>query len=92
VVLMTPDDEGALVGHPPQKRARQNVIFEHGYFVAALGAKNVCALVKGPIETPSDISGVLYVSADVTAHWKVSLARELAAAGIPADYSRVMHA
>jgi hypothetical protein len=28
VVLMTPDDTGAAIGHEPQHRARQNVVFE----------------------------------------------------------------
>ena len=27
-----------------------------------LGRENVCALVKGEIETPNDISGVVYVN------------------------------
>src|SRR5690606_627542 len=37
VVLLTPDDEGYAKGKPPQPRARQNVIFELGYFVGRLG-------------------------------------------------------
>jgi predicted nucleotide-binding protein len=90
VVLMTPDDEGGLAGMPIQKRARQNVIFEHGYFVAKLGANRVCALVKGQIEKPSDINGILYVEANESSHWKMRLARELKSAGIPADYTRVV--
>ena len=45
-----------------KNRANQNVVFEHGYLMATLGRENVCALVQGDIETPNDISGVVYVS------------------------------
>lgn len=43
-------------------RARQNVVFEHGYLIAKLTRSRVAALVKGSVETPNDISGVVYVS------------------------------
>ena len=45
-------------------RARQNVVFEHGYLIAKLGRKNVCALVRDNIEVPNDISGIVYVPLD----------------------------
>ena len=45
-------------------RARQNVVFEHGYLIGKLGREHVCALVRGNVETPGDISGVVYVSMD----------------------------
>lgn len=38
-------------------RARQNVIFEWGYFVGRLGREHVFALKKGDVELPSDIQG-----------------------------------
>lgn len=43
-----------------EPRARQNVIFEMGYFFALLGRKNVCCLLKGKMEKPTDIDGVEY--------------------------------
>jgi predicted nucleotide-binding protein len=49
---------------PPKNRARQNVVFEHGYLMEKLGRENVCSLVKGEIETPNEISGVVYVPFD----------------------------
>lgn len=55
LVLYTACDLGRGVHEsniPPNNRARQNVVFEHGYLVAKLGRKNVCSLVKGNIETP----------------------------------------
>ena len=65
----------------PRNRARQNVIFEHGYLMAKLGRKNVCALVKGEIETPNDISGVVYVGLDEAGAWKIEVTKELKACG-----------
>jgi len=83
IVLYTPCDQGR--GHHekkerPKDRARQNVIFEHGYLMAKLGRKNVCALVKGDIETPNDISGVIYVSMDDRG-WEIDVKKELKVLG-----------
>ena len=45
------------------KRARQNVVFEHGLFIGALGRDRVCCLLQKDVkEKPSDIDGILYVS------------------------------
>ena len=78
VVLLTPDDIGTSKDKPNElkPRARQNVIFELGYFAAKLGRKNVCALHKGGIEIPTDYQGVAYVSMD-SEDWKWRLAREI---------------
>jgi len=43
-----------------ESRARQNVIFEMGYFFALLGRRRVCCLLKGQMEKPTDIDGVEY--------------------------------
>lgn len=43
------------------ERARQNVVFELGLFLGALGRENVCCLLHKDVkEKPSDIDGVLY--------------------------------
>lgn len=83
LVLYTPCDLGRGVheSNPPQKRARQNVVFEHGYLMAKLGRKNVCALLKGEVEAPNDISGVVYVGLDIAGAWKTEVAKELSACG-----------
>ncbi|RJX34272.1 MAG: hypothetical protein C4531_04455 [Desulfurivibrio sp.] len=84
LVLYTPCDHGRGAHEsniPPKNRARQNVVFEHGYFMAKLGRENVCALVKGDIETPNDISGVIYVNLDLFWSWKNEVAKELKACG-----------
>ncbi|SON52937.1 TIR domain-containing protein [Vibrio tapetis] len=84
IVIYTPCDKGRGAFEttvPARDRARQNVVFEHGYLMAKLGRKNVCALVKGQIETPNDISGVVYVSMDQAGAWKNDVNLELKACG-----------
>jgi hypothetical protein len=87
VVILTPDD----VGYPlsdsrmAKTRARQNVIFELGFFIGKLGRDRVCALYKGDIELPSDYSGVTYISLDHAGAWKLELAKEMRAAGMNVD-------
>lgn len=60
IILMTPDDNVN-----ENSRARQNVIFELGYFLGMWQKevdRKVILLKKGNIEIPSDISGVLYIT------------------------------
>jgi len=91
VVLMTPDDHGAKAGEAnTQPRARQNVVFELGFFIGALGPERVAALVKGDIERPSDFDGVVYIDLDDAGAWKQQLGRELQAAGFQIDWNKVM--
>jgi len=59
-VVVTPDDVGALKGEPPKERPRQNVVLEWGHFIAKLGRKRTCILLKGNIDLPSDMHGVGY--------------------------------
>lgn len=84
IVLYTPCDQGRGSSETkvhPRYRARQNVVFEHGFLMAKLGRENVCALVKGVIETPNDISGVVYVDFDAHGSWKAAVVKELKACG-----------
>ena len=88
VVLLTGDDRGGPTGNAydaQSPRARQNVVFELGYFIGRLGRKRVCALYVPGVEIPSDYSGVLYLKFDEQGAWKLSLAKELKAAGLPVD-------
>ena len=71
-------------------RARQNVIFELGYFIARLGRKRVAALKQDSVEVPSDFSGVVYLPYDSNKAWKQALAKELKAAGFEIDWNKVM--
>lgn len=90
VVLLTPDDVGAAVSADGQnQRARQNVIFELGYFAGKLGRGRVCLLRKGGVEMPSDLFGVVYTDMDAADGWKSALVKELKAAGIQFDANRM---
>lgn len=63
-VLLTPDDlGGAASSDEVRERARQNVIFELGYFAGAFGRKSgrVILLHRGELEVPSDMAGVIYI-------------------------------
>jgi predicted nucleotide-binding protein len=93
VILLTPDDRGGTVGQPfeAQKlRARQNVILELGYFLGRLGRKRVCALYRPGVEIFSDYSGVLNVEIDEAGGWRLQLAKELKAAGLPVDMNKAL--
>jgi len=86
-VLLTPDDVGGVASDRTklEARARQNVVFELGYFIGKLKRNRVCALYRRGVEIPSDYEGVLYVELDASGGWTVKLAQELTAAGIPID-------
>jgi predicted nucleotide-binding protein len=92
IALLTPDDLGEAKDKVDnlKPRARQNVIFEFGYFIGKLGRSNACGLTKGRVDTPSDYSGVLYISFDDAGHWKFRLAGELRAAGFDIDANKLL--
>jgi predicted nucleotide-binding protein len=92
IVLMTPDDFGYQVGKEEEKkhRPRQNVVLELGYFAAHLGRSKTFVLVKGEIEMPSDVLGLVYESLDKNEGWKIRLARELKAAGFEIDLNKAI--
>jgi len=68
-VLLTPEDIVANPTDPDdvKKRARQNVIFEMGYFLGILGRRSgrVLLLYYSPLDLPSDLSGVVYIDISV---------------------------
>ena len=85
VALFTPDDVGGSRDDNLQPRARQNVIFEFGYFIGKFGRDRVCALVKADPEIPTDYSGVLYIPLDEAGAWKFQLMEEMKSAGFDID-------
>ncbi len=88
VVLYTPCDLGRGKECAEDRfRARQNVVFEHGYLISRLGREHVCALVKEDVEPPGDVSGVVYIRMDDAGAWKMGLAKEMELAGLSVNYS-----
>jgi len=69
-------------------RARQNVVFEHGYLMAKLGRDKILALVEKDIEKPSDIDGMLYLEYD-DQDWKLKFCKELKNAGYDVDMNKL---
>ncbi len=67
-VLLTPDDRICAddATNEEKYQARQNVIFEMGYFMGLLGRKSgrLVLLYKGGLDLPSDIDGLIYVNID----------------------------
>lgn len=91
IVLYTPCDFGGIAGEESTKpRARQNVVFEHGYLIGKLNRHNVCALVKGDVEIPNDISGVVYVPFDSHGAWHLKLAKEMQNSGYAVDMNKLI--
>ncbi|TEW56221.1 hypothetical protein E2R68_02280 [Psychromonas sp. RZ22] len=90
IILYTPCDEGrkakaigALEEPVLNKRARQNVVFEHGYFIARLGMDKVAAIVDPSVEIQNDIQGVVYIGTNES--WEMKLLQEFKEAGIECD-------
>jgi ActR/RegA family two-component response regulator len=84
VIVMTADDVAWAKSRPETQmtRARQNVVFELGYFIAKLGSSNVIALIEDGIERPSNYDGVKYITFDRHGAWEAALREALTRAGI----------
>lgn len=92
IILYTACDIGSSIANKANlnNRARQNVVFEHGYLIGKIGRKNVCALVKGEIEVPNDISGVVYVPMnDDDDSWGYKVAKEMKESGLDIDMNNL---
>lgn len=91
IILLTYDDFGnSKSSINRNKRARQNVILELGYFIAKLGRQNVFPLYEDEVELPSDISGILYTKIDKSEKWKTSLVKELKTAGFKVNANDIL--
>jgi hypothetical protein len=84
IVLGTADDVGTI-GGVDVSRARQNVVFELGFFFGLLGRGKVAFIYDSVVELPSDINGVAYIP---LSDWKHDLPREMRAAGIDLDMNK----
>lgn len=87
VALLTADDLGrAKDADTESPRARQNVVFEAGYFAGRLGRPRVVLLLEEGVEKPSDLDGLVYVSLDKGDRWMRELAREMDHEGIDVNW------
>jgi len=89
VVLFTPDDVGGRSGGATAPRPRQNVVFEAGYFFGLITRSRVVVLYDESIETISDLAGLNYIKLDGSSGWKLGLVRELRAANMEFDETRI---
>lgn len=94
IILLTPDDAAYPVSERNQagqdreeeRRARQNVIFEFGYFVGKLGRSRVVCLYKEGVTLPSDVNGFLYKKVSNSIEdVGYPLLKELKKAGLPVN-------
>lgn len=83
ICLFTADDLGrSKESETDRARARQNVVFETGYFIGKLGRDHIVILADDGIEMPSDLSGVVRTN---TASWQFEVLKELKAMGYAID-------
>ncbi|MDD2711077.1 MAG: nucleotide-binding protein [Verrucomicrobiae bacterium] len=65
IVLMTPDDFGYSKKDGKDKtepRTRQNVILEAGMLLSSLTRSRMAIIVKGHLEMPSDLQGIIHLA------------------------------
>ena len=88
ICLFTADDLGKAKDSKEDKpRARQNVVFEAGYFMGKLGRNHVVILSDSGVELPSDLAGVVYTN---TRNWQVDLLKELKEMGYKIDLNKLL--
>lgn len=87
ICLFTGDDIGKEKSEAVEKqRARQNVVYEAGYFMGKLGRERVIMLVDEDIELPSDLQGVVYTDSE---SWKTEVLQELQSIGYGIDFNKL---
>lgn len=87
ICLFTKDDYGRAKDASEDKlRARQNVVFEAGYFMGKLGRGNVIIVADKDLELPSDMQGVVYTDAG---NWKTEVLQGLDKIGYTIDFNKL---
>ena len=89
IILFTSDDLGAAKEEKENEkyRARQNVVFESGYFMGYLGRENIIMIADENVEIPGDLSGMVYTTRD---NWEFEMLKELNAAGMKIDMNKLL--
>lgn len=87
ICLFTADDLGRAKAAPnEQPRARQNVVFEAGYFMGKLSRSRVVIIAESGVELPSDMQGIVYTN---KSNWEVDVLKELKAMGYAVDFNKL---
>lgn len=87
ICLFTGDDYGKAKDATSENlRARQNVVFEAGYFMGKLGRGNVIIVADKDLELPSDMQGVVYTDSK---NWKIEVLQGLDKIGYAVDFNRL---
>ncbi len=90
IVIYTSCDLGKdKTSNDLKPRARQNVVFEHGFMCAHLGRGRVCALLEDGVEQPGDLQGVIYKQLDAVGAWQYQIADEMKASGLEVDKNMI---
>ena len=73
-------------------RARQNVVFELGFFIGKIGRASVAVLYREhpEFEKPSDYEGLAYTPFDPAGNWRFEIVRELRASGYQVDSNKLL--
>ena len=94
ICLFTGDDYGRAIKDDKGEetkpandrlRARQNVVFESGYFMGRLGREKVILIANPEIEIPSDLQGVVYTN---DKSWQIDVLKELKEIGYAIDFNK----
>ena len=87
ICLFTADDVGKEKKDSVESpRARQNVVFETGYFMGKLGRCNVVIIAEPGVELPSDMQGIVFTNKN---NWQLDLLKELKSMGYSIDYNKL---
>ena len=89
IILFTQDDLGVAKEEKGNEkyRARQNVVFEAGYFMGYLGRENIIMIADENVEIPGDLSGMVYTTRD---SWEFEMLKELNAAGMIVNMNKLL--
>ena len=102
IVLLTADDMGVSKRDIEREniekdfkaetraRARQNVVYEMGYFIGKLDREHVFELMETGVEKPGDLDGIIYTPVDSEGVWKFKLAKRLDAVGYSVNMKAIL--
>lgn len=87
ICLFSADDFGrAKADEIERHRARQNVVFEAGYFMGKLDRSRVVIIAENEVELPSDMQGIVYTNKN---NWEIDVLKELKAMGYSIDFNKL---